>query len=160
MNATEGYIMADGNTAAALGSIYGGVQFAAWYPITPASSLAESLVEYLPIRCAKIAGWQEHLCGGAGRRRAGRDRHGGRRGLGRAALDDLHLRPGLEPDGRIRRAGLFCRSADSGLGCAAGWPQHRPAHPHSAGRPDFRSFHGPWRYPACNPAARLGERVL
>jgi 2-oxoglutarate ferredoxin oxidoreductase subunit alpha len=48
MNATEGYIMADGNTAGALGSIYGGVQFAGWYPITPASSLAESLVEYLP----------------------------------------------------------------------------------------------------------------
>lgn len=49
MNATEGYIMADGNTAAALGSIYGGVQFTAWYPITPASSLAESLNEYLPL---------------------------------------------------------------------------------------------------------------
>lgn len=40
--------MTDGNTAAALGSIYGGVQFAAWYPITPATSLAESLNEYLP----------------------------------------------------------------------------------------------------------------
>ncbi len=49
MNATEGYIMADGNTAAALGAIYGGVQFIAWYPITPASSLAESLMEYLPL---------------------------------------------------------------------------------------------------------------
>lgn len=49
MDATQGYIMADGNTAAALGAIYGGVQFAAWYPITPASSLAESLLEYLPI---------------------------------------------------------------------------------------------------------------
>jgi 2-oxoglutarate ferredoxin oxidoreductase subunit alpha len=48
MDRTEGYIMADGNTAASLGAIYGGVQFAAWYPITPASSLAESLVEYLP----------------------------------------------------------------------------------------------------------------
>jgi 2-oxoglutarate ferredoxin oxidoreductase subunit alpha len=48
MDATSGYIMADGNTAAALGSIYGGVQFAAWYPITPASSLAEALTEYLP----------------------------------------------------------------------------------------------------------------
>jgi len=42
------YIMADGNTAAALGAIYGGVQFAAWYPITPASSLAESLNIFLP----------------------------------------------------------------------------------------------------------------
>jgi 2-oxoglutarate ferredoxin oxidoreductase subunit alpha len=48
MDATQSYIMADGNTAAALGAIYGGVQFVAWYPITPASSLAESLNEYLP----------------------------------------------------------------------------------------------------------------
>jgi 2-oxoglutarate ferredoxin oxidoreductase subunit alpha len=48
MNRTEGMIMTDGNTAAALGSIFGGVQFAAWYPITPATSLAEALNEYLP----------------------------------------------------------------------------------------------------------------
>ena len=48
MKGTEGYILADGNTAGALGAIYGGVQFSAWYPITPASSLAESLNEYLP----------------------------------------------------------------------------------------------------------------
>jgi 2-oxoglutarate ferredoxin oxidoreductase subunit alpha len=48
MNATQECIMADGNTAAALGAIYGGVQFAAWYPITPATSLAEALTEYLP----------------------------------------------------------------------------------------------------------------
>jgi 2-oxoglutarate ferredoxin oxidoreductase subunit alpha len=48
MDRTTGYIMADGNTAAALGAIYGGVQFAAWYPITPASSLAEALNVYLP----------------------------------------------------------------------------------------------------------------
>ena len=49
MDATNDFIMTDGNTAAALGAIYGGVQFAAWYPITPASSLAEKLVEYLPM---------------------------------------------------------------------------------------------------------------
>ncbi len=48
MDSTKGFIMADGNTAAALGAIYGGVQFAAWYPITPASSLAEALNVYLP----------------------------------------------------------------------------------------------------------------
>jgi len=45
---TRGKILIDGNTAAALGAIYGGVSFAAWYPITPASSLAEALQEYLP----------------------------------------------------------------------------------------------------------------
>jgi 2-oxoglutarate ferredoxin oxidoreductase subunit alpha len=49
MDKTDGLIMADGNTAAAVGSIFGGVQFAAWYPITPASSLAEGLIDYLPI---------------------------------------------------------------------------------------------------------------
>ena len=45
---TDGYIMADGNTAAAMGSIFGGIQFCSWYPITPASSLAESLTYYIP----------------------------------------------------------------------------------------------------------------
>jgi len=49
MSRTDGMIMTDGNTAGALGAIYGGVQFVAWYPITPATSLAESLTEYLPI---------------------------------------------------------------------------------------------------------------
>ena len=48
MDLTRDCIMTDGNTAAALGSIFGGVQFSAWYPITPASTLAESLNEYLP----------------------------------------------------------------------------------------------------------------
>jgi 2-oxoglutarate ferredoxin oxidoreductase subunit alpha len=46
---TEGMIILDGNTAAALGAIYGGVSFAAWYPITPASSLADGLMSYLPL---------------------------------------------------------------------------------------------------------------
>jgi len=45
---TKGMIMADGNTAAALGALYGGLQYAAWYPITPATSLAETLNEYIP----------------------------------------------------------------------------------------------------------------
>jgi 2-oxoglutarate/2-oxoacid ferredoxin oxidoreductase subunit alpha len=41
-------IMSDGNTAAALGALYGGLQLTAWYPITPATSLAESVMEYAP----------------------------------------------------------------------------------------------------------------
>ncbi|PKN98156.1 MAG: 2-oxoacid:acceptor oxidoreductase subunit alpha [Chloroflexi bacterium HGW-Chloroflexi-4] len=48
MHGTDDCIMTDGNTAGALGSIFGGVQFTGWYPITPATSLAESLIEYLP----------------------------------------------------------------------------------------------------------------
>ena len=49
MDKTKDLIMADGNTAAAIGSIFGGVQFTGWYPITPASSLAEALNDYLPV---------------------------------------------------------------------------------------------------------------
>jgi 2-oxoglutarate ferredoxin oxidoreductase subunit alpha len=46
-NQTQGQILIDGNTAAGLGAAYGGVGFAAWYPITPASSLADALKHYL-----------------------------------------------------------------------------------------------------------------
>jgi len=45
---TEGMIMLDGNTAGALGTIFGGISFIAWYPITPGSSLAEALQSHLP----------------------------------------------------------------------------------------------------------------
>jgi 2-oxoglutarate ferredoxin oxidoreductase subunit alpha len=59
MSGNEGWIMSDGNTAGALGSIFGGVQFTAWYPITPASSLAETLHEYIPeLRTDPITGKQ------------------------------------------------------------------------------------------------------
>ncbi len=44
----EDKIMTDGNTAAALGALYGGVQFVSWYPITPSSSLAEGINSYGP----------------------------------------------------------------------------------------------------------------
>jgi 2-oxoglutarate ferredoxin oxidoreductase subunit alpha len=47
-NQTEGMIMLDGNTAGALGTIFGGISFIAWYPITPGSSLAEALQSHLP----------------------------------------------------------------------------------------------------------------
>ena len=47
-NKTEGLIMLDGNTAGALGTIFGGITFIAWYPITPGSSLAEALQSNLP----------------------------------------------------------------------------------------------------------------
>ena len=48
MQVTTGKIMVDGNTAGALGALYGGLQFAAWYPITPATSLAEALNDFIP----------------------------------------------------------------------------------------------------------------
>ncbi len=46
MNATAGKIIIEGNAASAIGCMMAGVQFLAWYPITPSSSLAESLIDY------------------------------------------------------------------------------------------------------------------
>ena len=39
-------ILVDGNTAAALGCVYGGATVCAWYPITPSSSVAEAFDKY------------------------------------------------------------------------------------------------------------------
>ena len=43
-------IFIDGNSAAALGAVYGGATVCAWYPITPSSSLAEAFIKY----CQKL----------------------------------------------------------------------------------------------------------
>jgi len=47
MDKTAGKIIIDGNSAAALGCMFAGVTFASWYPITPSSSLAEALIDYM-----------------------------------------------------------------------------------------------------------------
>src|SRR6266508_3353710 len=47
MNKTQGMILIEGNAAAAIGCMMAGVTFVGWYPITPSSSLCESLIEYL-----------------------------------------------------------------------------------------------------------------
>ncbi|MDF2115352.1 2-oxoacid:acceptor oxidoreductase subunit alpha [Roseiarcaceae bacterium H3SJ34-1] len=39
-------IFVEGNTAAALGAVYGGATVCAWYPITPSTSLAEAFMAY------------------------------------------------------------------------------------------------------------------
>ncbi|MCB0363597.1 MAG: 2-oxoacid:acceptor oxidoreductase family protein, partial [Bdellovibrionales bacterium] len=42
----KGKILIDGNSAAALGWVFGGCTMAAWYPITPSSSLVESFQKF------------------------------------------------------------------------------------------------------------------
>src|SRR5205823_2799240 len=47
MKKTQGKIIIDGNAASALGCVFAGCTVLSWYPITPSSSLAESMIEYL-----------------------------------------------------------------------------------------------------------------
>ncbi|MDZ4670341.1 MAG: 2-oxoacid:acceptor oxidoreductase subunit alpha [Phototrophicales bacterium] len=49
-NQTTGKILITGNEAGALGSIFGGVNVVAWYPITPSTSLVDSVLDYQYLR--------------------------------------------------------------------------------------------------------------
>ena len=67
MDKTAGKIIIDGNAAAALGCMFAGCTVVAWYPITPSSSLPESMIEYM-----------KRFRIGAGRQSDVRHRAGGR----------------------------------------------------------------------------------
>jgi 2-oxoglutarate ferredoxin oxidoreductase subunit alpha len=47
LNLTGGKILIEGNQAAAIGCLMAGVTVVAWYPITPSSSLCESLIDLM-----------------------------------------------------------------------------------------------------------------
>ena len=47
MNATAGKIIIDGNAACALGAMFAGCTVVTWYPITPSSSLVETMIGYM-----------------------------------------------------------------------------------------------------------------
>jgi 2-oxoglutarate/2-oxoacid ferredoxin oxidoreductase subunit alpha len=47
MDKTQGQILMEGNAAGALGCMMAGVTIVAWYPITPSSSLPETLIQYM-----------------------------------------------------------------------------------------------------------------
>ncbi len=47
MNENVGKIIIDGNSACALGAMFAGVTVVTWYPITPSSSLVETLIGYM-----------------------------------------------------------------------------------------------------------------
>jgi hypothetical protein len=126
-------IFVDGNTAAALGCVYGGATVAAWYPITPSSSVAEAFQKY----CAKYR--VDPLPAKPLRHRAGRGRnrlhrHGGGGGLERRAGLYRHLGPRRVAHDGVHRPGLLCRDSGDHHQRAARRAVHRHAHPHAAGR--------------------------
>jgi 2-oxoglutarate ferredoxin oxidoreductase subunit alpha len=50
MELTQGKILISGNEAAALGALFGGVTVAAWYPITPSTSLIDAILDNQRLR--------------------------------------------------------------------------------------------------------------
>jgi 2-oxoglutarate ferredoxin oxidoreductase subunit alpha len=47
LDKNRGKIIIDGNSASALGCMFAGVTVVTWYPITPSSSLVETLIDYM-----------------------------------------------------------------------------------------------------------------
>ncbi len=47
LDKTQGKIIIDGNAAAAMGAMFGGCTVVTWYPITPSTSLVETMTEYM-----------------------------------------------------------------------------------------------------------------
>ena len=128
-------IFIEGNSAAALGAVYGGATVCAWYPITPSSSLAEAFTRHcarLPRRPghqeAKFAIIQAEdelasigmVIGAALERRA--RLHG-------------HLGPRHLADAGIPRPRLFRRDPGGDVQRAARRPLDRHADAHAAMRP-------------------------
>lgn len=50
LNLTEGKILITGNESAALGALWGGLTVAAWYPITPSTSVIDGVLDYRHVR--------------------------------------------------------------------------------------------------------------
>jgi 2-oxoglutarate/2-oxoacid ferredoxin oxidoreductase subunit alpha len=61
MNATDDWILLDGNSACGLGAVFAGATVGAWYPITPSTSLMEAFKEYSErYRVDKATGQREY----------------------------------------------------------------------------------------------------
>ena len=142
----EGKILVDGNTAGALGALAGGLSLASWYPITPSSSLAESIEKYAPaLRTDPETGKSTVAVIQAEDELAAMGMVVGAGWTGARAMT-CTSGPGIRPDGRVRRTVLLCRGAGRDLGHSADGAEHRPADPHFAGRYTRRLLPEPWRY--------------
>ena len=126
---TEGKIMMTGNSASALGAVFGGVSFVAWYPITPSTSVIDGMAEYLPKLRQDEDGKATYAIVQAEDELAAIG-NGDWGWLGWRPLHDCHIRTRRFFDGRICGLVLFRRNPSRYLEYSTSWSQYRVAHPH------------------------------
>jgi hypothetical protein len=131
-----------------LGCVYGGATVAAWYPITPSTSLAEAFGA-LPRIPRRSRNEREQIRHRAGGRRDRRHRHGDRRRLERRARLHGHVGPRHFADAGILRARLFRGNSRRHLRHPARRAFHRHADAHAAIRHPALRLCEPWRHQAC-----------
>ena len=133
---TENMILIEGNAAAAIGCMMAGVTFVGWYPITPSSSLCESLIDYLKkYRKDPETGKATYAVIQAEDEIAALGMVIGAGWMGARAMTST-AGPGIVADGRVHRPRLLRRGAGGDLRRAARRAVNRPADAHRpAGHP-------------------------
>ena len=125
-------IIVDGNSAAAMGTMFAGVTVVTWYPITPSSSLVETLIDYMKAYRVGADGKATFAIVQAEDELAAIGMVFGCR-MGRSTFDDGHGRTGNFADGGVCGAGILRGNSGRDLGRAARGAVHRTANPHLAG---------------------------
>ena len=155
MNATAGKIIIEGNAASAIGCMMGGVQFLAWYPITPSSSLAEALIDYAGKHRIDPDTGESTFAVVQAEDELAAARHGARRRLGGRARHDDDLGPGHLADVGVHGPRLLRRGAGRHRRRPARRTLDGPADPDDAGRHHLDLLPRPRRRPStscCSPA--------
>jgi 2-oxoglutarate ferredoxin oxidoreductase subunit alpha len=154
-------IFTDGNSAAALGCVYGGATVCAWYPITPSSSVAEAFQKY----CDKYridpeppATHRYAIVQAEDETRL--HRHGHRRGWNGARAFTATSGPGISLMTEFIGLAYFAEIPVTIINVQRGGPFHRHAHAHPAGRPDQLRLRVARRHQARAAAAAGPARVL
>ena len=160
MNATAGKIIIEGNAATAIGCMMAGVQFLAWYPITPSSSLARVAHRLRRTPPHRSRNGPAHVLGRAGRGRARRARHGARGRLGGRARHDDDLRARDLAHVRVHGPGLLRRGPRGHRRRPARRALDGPADADDAGRHHVDLLPRPRRREAHPPHPGLDPGVL
>ena len=160
MDATDGHIIIDGNTAAALGCVYAGATVGAWYPITPSTSLMDAYKVFCDkLRVDPDTGRKNYIMIQAEDELASIGMVIGAAWNGARAFTATSG-PGHLADAGIPGAGLLRRSARGGVRHPARRPVHRHADPHAAGRSAFGRLRLARRYAPGVPVSGQSRGML
>jgi 2-oxoglutarate ferredoxin oxidoreductase subunit alpha len=150
MHANTGKIIVEGNAACALGAMFAGVTVVTWYPITPSSSLVETLIGYL--------------------KRFRIDKETGRATFAVVQAEDELASIGMALGAGWAGARSMTATAGPGISlmsefvghlrCAARRSFHRAPHSHHARRSAFHRAALARRYPAPHVLPLLSRRMF
>ncbi len=160
MNETAGKILIEGNAAAAIGCMMAGVTVVAWYPITPSSSLCESLIGYMKkYRIDKATGKATFAIVQAEDEIASLGMVIGASWAGARSMTAT-AGPGISLMGEFAGLAYYAETPAVIFDVQRVGPVDRPADAHGSGRPDPGRVSVARRHQARDAVPLLGGRVL